>query len=65
MDARRLQNIGDVFGIVDAIELVFEFGGDIHLHQVDIVGHRDVTSCNMRCTIAMPHTGHSVRCASR
>src|SRR5437870_369887 len=53
MDARRLENIGDVFGIVDPIKLVFEFGGDIHLDEVDIVGHRDVTSCHTRCTIAM------------
>jgi hypothetical protein len=27
MDARRPQNIGDVFGIIDPIKLVFEFGG--------------------------------------
>src|SRR5215470_17465066 len=55
MDARRLQNIGDVFGIIDAIELVFEFGGDIHLDEVDIVGHRGVTSCPTCCMTTMPH----------
>src|SRR5919204_560041 len=36
MDAWRLQNIGDVFGIIDAIELIFEFSGDIHLDEIDI-----------------------------
>src|SRR4029434_4395558 len=65
MHTRRLHNIGDVFGIIDAIELVFEGSGNIHLDELDIVGHCDATSCHMRCTIAMPHTGPSLRCASR
>ena len=43
----RNNSIRDVFGIIDAIELVFEFGGDIHLDEVDIVGHCDVTSCHI------------------
>jgi len=39
MHARCLHNIGDVFGIIDAVELVFEFGGDIHLDKINIVSH--------------------------
>jgi hypothetical protein len=44
MDAGRLQNVGYVLGVIDAIEFIFQFGGDIHLDEVNIVCHGVATS---------------------
>src|SRR5436309_754251 len=44
MDAGSLQNIGYMLGIIDPIELVFQFSGNIHLDEVYIVCHGAATS---------------------
>src|SRR5262249_42237546 len=36
LDARNLQDLGYVLVIVDTIECILVFGGNVHLHQVDV-----------------------------
>src|SRR5262249_50875428 len=60
MDTGGLQDIGHMLGVVDAIELVLQFSGNVHLDKVDIVSHGDTTSCYTLCTTHVYTTGNCV-----
>ena len=37
--SRLVGNSGDMLGVVEVVEVVLEFGGDVHLHEQDVVCH--------------------------